>query len=160
MDPTGPSQPPLDQAYHTASNPTSKTPSEQHSSSTTRSGPSTETRQPNDIPIPSTHAEEPTPSALGYSGSGPDKGEAMGAAADVQDGEQMRMPGEGQVYEAQLAKGKVGAFGEEKSLTSDLERKKEQQRGEREEVVAERKKEVDVGGALGQRGGVATVEGR
>ena len=70
------------------------------------------------------------------------------------------MLAEGRVYDAQLQKGKVGGFGEEKSLTSDLERKKEEQRGMREEVMAQRKEEVDVGGALGQRGGVATVEGR
>ncbi|KAI9876807.1 MAG: hypothetical protein M1830_005681 [Pleopsidium flavum] len=160
MDPTGPSQPPLDEAYHTPSNPTTKTPSEQHHPSQSSPSSTTETRQAHDISIPSTHTNEPTPSALGYAGTGPDKGEAVGAAADPLDGEQMRMPGEGRVYEAQLEKGKVAGFGEEESLTSGLERKKEEQKGMREEVKGQREKEVDVGGALGQRGGVATVEGR
>lgn len=72
----------------------------------------------------------------------------------------MRVLGEGQVYEAQLEKGKKGGFGEEKSLTEGLERKREEQRGRREEVMREREEKVDVAGALGGRGGVATVEGR
>jgi len=84
----------------------------------------------------------------------------VGPAADTQDGEQMRVLGEGQVYEAQLEKGEVAGWGEEKSLTEGLDRKKEEQRARRKEIMAERKEAVDVGGALGQTGGVATVEGR
>ncbi|MCJ1362127.1 hypothetical protein MMC16_001229 [Acarospora aff. strigata] len=166
MDPTGPAQPNLDAVYQTSSNPTTKTPAEQHTSETRTPNTSiTETRQPGDIPIPRTQtssSDSGTPSALGRGSTNdlPDKGEDAGRPADELEGEQMSMLAEGRVYDAQLQKGKVGGFGEEKSLTSDLERKKEEQRGMREEVMAQRKEEVDVGGALGQRGGVATVEGR
>lgn len=164
MDPTGPAQPNLDEAYHVPSNPTSKTPSEtaNPSNNSSSSGP-TDTRQAHDISIPRTQTDsnsEGTPSALGQGSDKPDKGESVGRAADELDGEQMRMAGEGDVYQAQLDKGGKGGFGEEQSFTADLDRKKEEQRGMREEIKAERKEKVDVGGALGQRGGVATVEGR
>lgn len=162
MDPTNPSQLPLDEAYHAPSNPTTKTPSEMHPPSTT--GPPTTTRHANDIRIPSTQtaaSESGTPSALGRgpSAPGPDRGEAVGPAADTQDGEQMRVLGEGEVYEAQLEKREKGGFGEEKSLTEGLERKMEEQRGRREEggVEGEGEEEVDVKGALGGRGGVVAV---
>lgn len=162
MDPTNPSQPPLDEAYHAPSNPTTKTPSETHPPSTTNptTGPPTTTRRANDIRIPTTQtaaSESGTPSALGRgpSAPGPDKGEAVGPAADTQDGEQMRVLGEGEVYEAQLEKREKGGFGEEKSLTEGLERKMEEQKGRREEGGEEEK--VDVKGALGGRGGVVAV---
>lgn len=64
----------------------------------------------------------------------------------------MRPPGEGDVYEQQFKK---TGFGEQKDLASDLDRKKAEQSGMREQVKQQRESNVDVGGALGQRGGPA-----
>ena len=80
----------------------------------------------------------------------------MGEADDL-DGEQMRAPGEGEVMAAQWNK---TGMGEQKSLTSDLDRMKAEQSGQRSEVQQSRREDVDVDGALGQTGGPATVEGR
>ena len=62
----------------------------------------------------------------------------------------MRAPGEGEVYEKQLNK---SGFGEQQDLASDLDRKKAEQAGLREEVKEQRQEGVNVGGVLGQRGG-------
>ena len=67
----------------------------------------------------------------------------------------MRAPGEGDVYKAQFDK---SGFGEQKDLASDLDRKKEEQSGLRDEIKDQRHKGVDVGGVLGQSGGPAVVE--
>ena len=69
----------------------------------------------------------------------------------------MRAPGEGDVYQAQFRK---TGMGEQKDLASDLDRKKAEQQGKREEILSQRKEEVDVGGALGGRTGPSVVEGR
>jgi hypothetical protein len=69
----------------------------------------------------------------------------------------MRPAGEGEVAAAQTSK--MG-FGEQKDLASDLDRKKAEQAEAREAVQERRQKQVDVGGALGQEGGPAVVEGR
>lgn len=160
MDPTAPSQPALNEAYNAPSNPTSKTPSETQHLPT--SGPPTTTRHATDMPIPRTQTSgsaSGTSSALGRgpNAPGPDKGEAVGPAADELDGEQMHMLGEGEVYQAQLEKGERGGFGEEESLTKDLGKKMEEHR---EEVGKERERVdggVDVKGALGGKGGVVTA---
>lgn len=68
----------------------------------------------------------------------------------------MCAPGEGDVFAAQTHK---QGFGEQKDLASDLDAKKEEQKGRREEVMRQRKEEVDIGGALGGRSGVAVVGG-
>ena len=73
------------------------------------------------------------------------------------EGEQMRAPGEGDVYRQQFHK---TGFGEQADLASDLDRKKAEQAPLREEVAERREKDVDVGGAIGGRGGPAVVEGR
>ena len=69
MDPTGPSQPTLDQAYETAGNPVDQ--SLQEASLAARnaqsnSGSIVDRREKGDIPVPSTHGQEATPSSLGY----------------------------------------------------------------------------------------------
>ena len=69
----------------------------------------------------------------------------------------MRAPGEGDVYNAQFHK---TGMGEQQDLASDLDRKKAEQAGAREEVKSQRKEKVDVGGALGGRTGPSVVEGR
>jgi hypothetical protein len=77
----------------------------------------------------------------------------MGRSADV-DAEQMEVPGEGKV--AGAVKGsKSGGGGTEPGLETDLDRKKAEQAPMREEMQEKQKKEVDVQGVLGQRGGPA-----
>lgn len=63
----------------------------------------------------------------------------------------MRAPGEGDVMHAQFDKRKKGGWGEEGSLTSDLDRKKEEQREKREEIKGERRDGADVDGGSGGR---------
>lgn len=53
--------------------------------------------------------------------------------------------------EAQLGKREKGGWGEEESLTSDLDRKKEEQREMREEIKGDRSDGVDVDGGGGGR---------
>ncbi len=57
--------------------------------------------------------------------------------------------GEGEVARAQETK---TGMGEEEDMTSDLDRKKKEQEGAREEIKAQRKEGVDVAGVLGQSG--------
>lgn len=71
MDPTGPSQPPLNTAYDHPSNPASHSEYEQKASNSTfasiqRSDPTIEQRERGDVPVRSSHGEGPTPSSLGY----------------------------------------------------------------------------------------------
>ena len=73
------------------------------------------------------------------------------------EGEQMRAAGEGDVARAQDHK---TGFGEQADLASDLDRKKAEQAPMREDIKEERERGVDVGGAIGGRGGPAVVEGR
>jgi len=62
----------------------------------------------------------------------------------------MRAAGEGEVMHAQLDKKNAG-WGEEGSLTSDLDRKKEEQKEKREEIKAEREEGANVDGGSGRR---------
>jgi hypothetical protein len=66
----------------------------------------------------------------------------MGEAASDLDGEQMRAPGEGDVYRQQFKK---TGFGEQEDLVSDLDKKKAEQAGARKEM-----KEARVSGTRGQ----------
>ena len=71
MDPTGPSQPPLNTAYDQPGNPASQSDYEKQKSNSTaasiqRSDPTIDSRERGDIPVPSKHGEEATPSSLGY----------------------------------------------------------------------------------------------
>ena len=76
MDPSAPSQPPLDTAYEHPSNPATQDPVEQSSSQSTsasysRSDPTIDERVPNDVSSGGpTGQEEATPSSLGAGGSG------------------------------------------------------------------------------------------
>lgn len=74
----------------------------------------------------------------------------MGVQNEDLDGEQMAAPGEGKVMDAQLDKKNAG-WGEQDSLTGDLDRKKEEQREAREGVKDERAKGGDVDGGAGGR---------
>ena len=71
--------------------------------------------------------------------------------------EQMAATGDGDIAKKQEHK---GGFGEQQDLAGDLDRKKEEQKGKREEVMGERESNVDIGGALGGRTGPSAVEGR
>lgn len=62
----------------------------------------------------------------------------------------MRMAGEGQVMDAQFNKQNAG-WGEQASLTSDLDRKKAEQQGAREDIQAERRDGSSVDGGAGGR---------
>lgn len=66
------------------------------------------------------------------------------------NGEQMRAPGEGEVFQAQLDKKNAG-WGEQDSMTGDLDRMKAEQKGAREEVKEERKQGANVDGGAGNR---------
>ena len=80
----------------------------------------------------------------------------MGGAASNLEGEQMRAAGDGDIARAQETK---TGFGEQADLAAGLDDKKREQAGRREAVKEQRRENVDVGGALGGRGGVAVVEG-
>ncbi|KAL9597851.1 MAG: hypothetical protein Q9219_004872 [cf. Caloplaca sp. 3 TL-2023] len=131
MDPTGPSQPPLDTAYDHPANPATQTESEQRASNSTsasiqRSGPTIEQRERGDVPVPSSHGQGPTPSSLGYGvrDSSGDAAESRGGPVSSLEGEQMRAAGEGDIASAQ---DKKHGFGEQADLASDLDRKKSEQ---------------------------------
>jgi hypothetical protein len=77
-------------------------------------------------------------------------GSRIGPQQEDLDGEQMRMAGEGQVMNAQFSKQNAG-WGEQGSFTSDLDRKKAEQQGAREEIQSERRHGSNVdGGARGR----------
>lgn len=158
MDPTAPSQPPLNTAYNHPSNPASQNPSEAKFSTSTsasfqRSDPTAETRKPNDLPVSSSSGDnDATPSSLGYGvrdDSG-DRGDELGNPASTIEGEQMRAAGEGEIYNAQREK---TGFGEQGDLAAGLDRKREEQDRIKEERGQEGGEgELDVEAALSGRG--------
>jgi hypothetical protein len=77
-------------------------------------------------------------------------GSRIGLQQEDLDGEQMRMAGEGQVMNAQFSKQNAG-WGEQGSLISDLDRKKAEQQGAREEIQSERRHGGNVDGGAGGR---------
>ena len=82
MDPTGPSQPNLDTAYTTAGNPASQTSAERSQANATASsntGSIIDQRERGDIPVPSTHDQGATASALAHGArdSSGDKGDSV-----------------------------------------------------------------------------------
>lgn len=77
-------------------------------------------------------------------------GSKVGPQNEDLDGEQMRAAGEGEVMNAQFDKKNAG-WGEENSLTSDLDRQKAEQKGRREDVKEARRGGGDVDGGAGNR---------
>ncbi|CAD6575846.1 MAG: hypothetical protein ASARMPREDX12_007597 [Alectoria sarmentosa] len=133
MDPQAPSQPSIDTAYENPDNPADQTPSESKNAtsigaSQQRSDPTYERRELNDTvgDRGSASQSEAMPSSLGYGAqdSGGDAGESMGGPVSNQEGEQMSAAGDGDIAVAQERK---HGFGEQTSLTSDLDRKKAEQ---------------------------------
>jgi len=77
-------------------------------------------------------------------------GSKVGVQNEDLEGEQMRAAGEGDVMGAQLNKKNAG-WGEQGSLTSDLDKKKAEQKGAREQIKAERREGANVDGGAGNR---------
>lgn len=74
----------------------------------------------------------------------------VGPQKEDLDGEQMAAPGEGDVMNAQFNKKDAG-WGEQQSLTSDLDRKKAEQKEARDDTQADRQEGVNVDGGAGGR---------
>lgn len=74
----------------------------------------------------------------------------VGPQQEDLDGEQMRAPGEGQIMDAQFEKQNAG-WGEQGSLTSDLDSQKEEQKDARDEIQSARKAGESVDGGAGNR---------
>lgn len=74
----------------------------------------------------------------------------VGPQQEDLEGEQMRAPGEGEVMESQFNKKNAG-WGEQGSLTSDLDRQKAEQQAAREDVKEQRKYGGNVDGGAGKR---------
>lgn len=97
--------------------------------------------------------------ARGVRGAGPGENpsnltdQEQGISKDVDAEQSLATYGEGQTADA--VKQKSGAGGGEPGLETDLDRKKAEQAPLREQQKTEDKKEVDVAGVLGQRGGPA-----
>jgi hypothetical protein len=74
----------------------------------------------------------------------------VGPQQEDLDGEQMRPPGEGEVMDSQLNKNNAG-WGEQPSLTSDLDRQKAKQKDARDEVKQRRSAGGNVDSGAGNR---------
>lgn len=164
LDPKGPSQPSLNQAYTTPGNPVSKEPAE-HSQTATNANtntPQVDKRVPSEQNTSQADAT-PTSVARGIRGAPPGE-EAKGRTEEdvgrhnENDGEQMAAPAESKIADA--VENKPGATGGQEGLESDLDRKKAEQAPQREEIKEKKAQEVDVAGVLGQRGGPANPVGK
>lgn len=126
LDPTGPSQPTLNQAYTTPGNPATKDPSEQLQTDQN----ALDDSRPVDQRVPQTQATEGTPSSLGRGIHGAPAGEERKGLTEEDvgrhqelDGEQMAAPGEGRIADAVAGRGKsLGGSGEQPDLAADLDR--------------------------------------
>jgi len=74
----------------------------------------------------------------------------VGPQQEDLNGEQMRAGGEGDVMQAQFDKKDAG-WGEQDSMTSDLDRQKSEQKGAREQVKQDRQGGANVDGGAGGR---------
>lgn len=168
MDSKQPSQPPLNTAFKQDDNPAQTTDLEQltgiQASKGSENSPQVDRRSAHDVE--SSHTNPPTSTALGAGERGPlvsrplSNSTAETASSSELEGEQMRAPGEGDVADAVKNKADKGGFGEQKSLTADLDAKKaeHEEKLEKYGLLPQRdtdwigSKEVDVQGALGGRG--------
>lgn len=174
LDPSAPSQPSQQSGLDQSKNPASKT-----SEETTKSQDTSSTSEPpidhrTQHDVPSSHGDKATGSSLGRGDTGPLKQRDI-SESDAQnyssnpdlEGEQMRMPGEGDVADAVANKGGKQGAGEEGSLAQNMDAKAEahkqalHERGRRTgaEIEEEEKEDwtgkkgsVDLGEALGGRG--------
>ncbi|KIW22195.1 uncharacterized protein PV07_12106 [Cladophialophora immunda] len=170
LDPQAPSQPSQQTGLNQGLNPASKTSQEQTAAQDTSSTQSKTVDRRSAHDVPSEHGEAAKPGALGIGERGP-LTERRIPESDAQnysegnsnlEGEQMRMPGEGNVARA-VRKGGGGGYGEEESLTQNIDRKAADherelhRRGERtgKEIEEEEQedwtgKKADIASALGQ----------
>ncbi|KAJ4345629.1 uncharacterized protein N0V89_011763 [Didymosphaeria variabile] len=163
LDPSGPSQPTLNQAYTTPGNPATKEPAEQAQADSNALDDSkpVDKRIPSEQVAPGTEGQAKAPGG-GIHGA-PAGEESRGRThEDVGrhnelDGQQMAAPGEGKVASAVSHNDRFGAGGggSEQDFASDLDRKKAEQQAAREQIQGQRKEGVEAGGALGQTGGPA-----
>ncbi|KAH6878893.1 hypothetical protein BKA58DRAFT_105125 [Alternaria rosae] len=164
LDPQGPSQPSLNQAYITPGNPAQKDPKEQVQTEFN----ATDNAATVDQRIPTKQATD----AEGLRNAKFEEGMGVhGAPAGEErkglthedvgrhkelDGQQMAAPGEGRVADAVAKGGKgMGGGGEQPDLASDLDRKKAEQAEAREAIKQSKGEATQAGGALGQTGGPA-----
>ncbi|RYN80400.1 hypothetical protein AA0117_g3260 [Alternaria alternata] len=164
LDPKGPSQPSLDQAYTTPGNPAQKDPKEQVQTEFNAADNSASVDQR--IPTKQATDAEGLRNAKFEEGMGVHgapageerKGlghEDVGRHKEL-DGQQMAAPGEGRVADAVAKGGKgMGGGGEQPDLASDLDRKKAEQTEARDAIKQSKGEATQVGGALGQTGGPA-----
>ncbi|KAF2270564.1 hypothetical protein CC78DRAFT_528317 [Lojkania enalia] len=160
LDPSGPSQPTVNQVYTTPGNPAEKNPYESTQSALNSIENSGKVDQR--IPAMQASASEAQPSSLGQGirGAGPGE-ESKGLTQDdvgrhnELDAEQMAAPGEGRVADAVAGRGAKGIGGEQPDLAADLDRKKAEQAEAREAIKSQRRQNANVGGVLGQQGGPA-----
>lgn len=66
----------------------------------------------------------------------------------------MAAPGEDKIHDAVTSEEKSGAAGAERGLETDLDRKKAEQAPQRQAQKEKEGQSFDVGGVLGQRGGM------
>lgn len=159
LDPSGPAQPSINDAYQTRDNQVTKEPYERDMGHYNRASANADGVTDQRIPREqSSSIDDATPSSLGYGVQGAPPGEEakgytqedVGRHREL-DGEQMAAPGEGKIREAVEGRGgKSGASGSEPGLEVDLDRKKAEQAEDREAMKSARQREVDVGGVLGQ----------
>ncbi|KAF2636088.1 hypothetical protein P280DRAFT_473236 [Massarina eburnea CBS 473.64] len=162
LDPKGPSQPTLSQAYTTPGNASTKNPSEISQTASQAH----DTSAPIDQRIPQKQTSgDGVPSSLGRGIHGAPTGEEskglgkedVGRHNEL-DGDQMAAPGEGKVADAVAGRTggvSLGGGGDQPDQAADLDRKKAEQQGARDALKEQRSAGVDVGGALGQTGGPA-----
>jgi hypothetical protein len=77
-------------------------------------------------------------------------GSKIGPQNEDLEGEQMRASGEGEIMNAQFNKNNAG-WGEQGSMTSDLDRQKAEQKDAREGIKAARQQGANVDGGAGNR---------
>ena len=168
MDPSAPSQPPLDEAYEQPSNPSTKNPDEISSGTSTstsyqRSDPSIDSRSPGDLRDSLSGQEggqggeggyKSNTGSLGYGAVGEeakrgDQEARYGAPVSNTEGEQMRAAGDGDIAKAQERK---TGFGEQADLVGGLDRKMEEQRGVKERRYGDADGGGDSGGGVDVQG--------
>ncbi|KAF9736190.1 hypothetical protein PMIN01_06105 [Paraphaeosphaeria minitans] len=172
LEPTGPSQPSLNQAYTTPGNAATKEPVEQaqtdsnaRSNALYKSEP-VDRRVPNEQVAPGTEGQAKAPGG-GIHGA-PAGEEAKGLTEEdvgrhnELDGAQMAAPGEGDIATAVANNDTFGAggAGKEQDFASDLDGKKVEQQEARDQIKSKRAAGATVGGALGQTGGPASPVGQ
>jgi len=94
------------------------------------------------------HGDHPRDNADDSNASLPNS--KLGPQNEDLEGEQMRAAGEGEVMDAQLDKKDAG-WGEQGSLTSDLDKQKAEQKKARDGIKAARQDGVNVDGGAGNR---------